>query len=111
MLDLMQRLGMPVVLVARAGLGTINHTLLSLRILRDNGLEVVGVVFNEEVAPAEEVRFMCQDNPRVVAHFGKVDVLGTVPHLPSFRQPTGADWQRLEESLPGLPRLLERLEL
>ncbi len=38
---LMQRLGLPVVLVARSGLGTINHTMLSITALRQAGLDVV----------------------------------------------------------------------
>jgi dethiobiotin synthetase len=44
MIDLMARLGLPVVLVARTTLGTINHTLLSLAALRARGLTVAGVV-------------------------------------------------------------------
>jgi adenosylmethionine-8-amino-7-oxononanoate aminotransferase len=44
MIDLIARLGCPVILVARSGLGTINHTLLSIAAMRDRGLDVLGVV-------------------------------------------------------------------
>ena len=44
MADLAGRLGLPVLLVARASLGTINHTLLSLEACDRRGLDVVGVV-------------------------------------------------------------------
>ena len=47
MLDLMQRLKLPVVLVARAGLGTLNHTFLSLEVLQRGKLDVVGIVLNQ----------------------------------------------------------------
>jgi dethiobiotin synthetase len=46
MIDLMITLGIPVVLVARPGLGTINHTLLSIRALRLAGLDILAVVIN-----------------------------------------------------------------
>lgn len=47
-IDLIAQLGLPVILVARSGLGTINHTLLSLEALRRRNLEVAGVVLNGE---------------------------------------------------------------
>jgi len=46
MRDLMAALGLPVIIVALDGLGTINHTLLTFASLRAAGIEVLGVVFN-----------------------------------------------------------------
>jgi dethiobiotin synthetase len=46
MLELARRLELPALLVARAALGTINHTLLSLEVARQRGLEVAGVVIS-----------------------------------------------------------------
>ncbi|NQT87883.1 dethiobiotin synthase [bacterium] len=80
MLDLMCALDYPVLLVARAGLGTINHTLLSLRALRDAGVRVLGVVFNEATPPEPESAFIRADNPRIIAALGDVTVFGTVPY-------------------------------
>ncbi|HEX9793099.1 MAG TPA: dethiobiotin synthase [Planctomycetota bacterium] len=45
-LDLLARLGAPLVLVARSGLGTLNHTLLSVEAARSRGLRVAAVVLN-----------------------------------------------------------------
>lgn len=45
-IDLISALGVPVLLVARAGLGTINHTSLSLKALRERRIEVAAVVLN-----------------------------------------------------------------
>ena len=45
-LDLIQQSQLPVVLVARTTLGTINHTLLSLEALKMKDIPVVGIVFN-----------------------------------------------------------------
>ena len=46
MIDLIERLGYPVLLVARTRLGTINHTLLSVHALRSRGIEIVGIVLS-----------------------------------------------------------------
>src|SRR5262249_20414236 len=46
MIDLMAKLALPILLVARSTLGTINHTLLSLTALRSRGLPIAGVVLD-----------------------------------------------------------------
>lgn len=71
MIDLAQRWGLPVVLVARSGLGTLNHTLLSLEALRVRGIAVAGVVLNGPLNP---------ENSRTIAHKGQVRVLAEIPH-------------------------------
>ncbi|HZG70498.1 MAG TPA: dethiobiotin synthase, partial [Chondromyces sp.] len=45
-LHLIQQSQLPVVLVARTKLGTINHTLLSVEVLKMNGIPIAGIVFN-----------------------------------------------------------------
>ncbi|MDO9083196.1 MAG: dethiobiotin synthase [Humidesulfovibrio sp.] len=77
MLDLMARLAAPVLVVARTGLGTINHTCLTLLALRARNLPVLGVVFcggpnNTESGPA---------NRQAIEHHGNVRVLGHIPSL------------------------------
>ncbi|MBC8085485.1 MAG: AAA family ATPase, partial [Hymenobacter sp.] len=54
LVDLMRQLGLPVVVVSRHYLGSINHTLLTLEGLRARGLRVRGLVFNGEPNPATE---------------------------------------------------------
>ncbi|HSR88204.1 MAG TPA: dethiobiotin synthase, partial [Pontiella sp.] len=78
MLDLMQALKLPVLIAARPGLGTINHTLLTIRALRSDGLDIAGVVFvaGQPGAPG----FIEEDNGTTIGQFGKVPVLGTIPH-------------------------------
>lgn len=72
MVDLMTRLGSPVVVVARSTLGTINHTLLTLEALRARSLEVAGVVM---------VGDRHEENRQAIEHFGGVTVLGEIPIL------------------------------
>ncbi|MFT5126954.1 MAG: dethiobiotin synthetase [Rhodothermales bacterium] len=91
MIDLMVRLELPVIIVARSGLGTINHSLLTINALRDRGLTIAGIVFNgHRDSPPEFANFAdllrsphaanCElSNPLYVAQFGKVPILGRLP--------------------------------
>ena len=72
MIDLMAALGLPVVVVCRTTLGTINHTLLALEALRRRGLRVAGLVLNGPDMP---------HNRRALEHFGRVPVLAHLPLL------------------------------
>lgn len=71
-IDLFAQWGLPVVLTARTGLGTINHTLLSLEALRKRNIEIIGVAFVGDDNP---------DNMRTISEMGEVKVLGRVPML------------------------------
>jgi len=81
MIDLMKTVGYPVILVARTGLGTINHTLLSLQALRNAGLNVLGIIFNNITLPSESSLFIREDNVKTIVEFGKVKVLGIIEYL------------------------------
>jgi dethiobiotin synthetase len=73
--ELAARLALPAVVVARAGLGTVNHSILTVLAARRLGIEVLGVVLNGDDEGADE-------NARMIERFGDVDVLGRVPRLP-----------------------------
>ena len=53
-IDQFARWGLPVVLVARTALGTINHSLLSLEALAARRIRCAGVIFSGEANPASE---------------------------------------------------------
>lgn len=53
-LDLIQKLNIPVILVSRNYLGSINHTMLSINILNQNNIEIAGIIFNGEPNKASE---------------------------------------------------------
>ena len=54
MADLARELDLPLLLVARAGLGTVNHTRLSLEAAETRGLDVFGVVISHSTADEPE---------------------------------------------------------
>ncbi len=78
MRDLMCALGLPVLLVARPSLGTLNHTLLSLEGIRSAGLSVAGVVLNA-AAPGCSAR-MVRSNAKALRSCGNVRVAGPIPY-------------------------------
>jgi len=79
MIDLIRKLGFPVILTAGSGLGTINHTLLSLRELERNRIEVLGVVLNGPHNPS---------NREAIEQFGRVRVLAEIAPLSQIDSPT-----------------------
>nr|WP_293841672.1 dethiobiotin synthase [uncultured Arsenicibacter sp.] len=53
-IDFVQQSGLPVVLVSRNYLGSINHTLLSVDALKQRNIPILGLIFNGETTPASE---------------------------------------------------------
>ncbi|MGJ7919035.1 dethiobiotin synthase [Neobacillus sp. LXY-4] len=78
MLQLIQELSIPVILVARAGVGTINHTVLSVMALRAAGIEVAGIILNR--LGLEDLKVE-QDNKKMIELLTEIPVIGTVPYL------------------------------
>ncbi|MCX5874893.1 MAG: dethiobiotin synthase [Deltaproteobacteria bacterium] len=74
LVDLLGELKIPTLIVARSGLGTINHTLLTLEALRHRGIPVLGVVFSDAVD--EEDELLVADNMHTIAEMGRVQVFG-----------------------------------
>lgn len=70
--DLIKQWNVPVVVVARSTLGTINHTLLTLRALRDWHIPIIGVILN---GPKNE------GNARAIEKWGSVRVIGEMPFV------------------------------
>lgn len=71
-IDQFTRWGKPVILVARTGLGTINHSLLSIAALRARDIPIGGILFSGE-AHAE--------NEAIIPRLAGVWSLGRLPHL------------------------------
>ena len=85
-LDVAADLGFPLLIVARAGLGTVNHTLLTLAAARSRGVPVAGVLLNERARPDPEAA----TNAALIERFGGVRVFGVIG--PGGGLPAGIDW-------------------
>lgn len=98
--DLARDLSLPVVIVASPGLGTINHTLLTLESVRGAGLELASVVLNPWPARPSAMQ---RSNLETIERLGQVSV-DTLPELDLRRPeswpalaPNGADHRRDDE--------------
>lgn len=72
MIDLVARWTLPVVLVARTALGTINHSLLSIEALRARSVPLLGIAFVGEPKP---------DSEKIICKLGRTKRLGRLPLL------------------------------
>jgi len=80
--DLVAELNLSTLIVARSGLGTINHTLLTIEAARHRGIRLLGVIFTDSEPDADEA--LVRDNMQTVADLGRITVIG---RLPSFTDP------------------------
>ena len=76
--NLAKALQLPLLVVARLGLGTINHTLLTVRLAQAMGLQVCGIVLNDTVGGKRGIAE--QTNIKEVPRLCGVPLLSVVPH-------------------------------
>ena len=108
MIDLARRAGLRLVIVAPLGLGTLNHTQLTVRAAGAEGIPVAGIVLNDftgEDTPA------ARRNPAAIQELCGAPLLGVFPHLPGI----GEEIRRgARPGTPAAARLVEaagRLDL
>lgn len=85
-LDLAKHLGLPIIIVSRAGLGTINHTLLTVNYALKEGLNVAGIIINYCQPP--ENTLAEETNPEVLRQISPVPILGVFPYLENKKRMT-----------------------
>jgi dethiobiotin synthetase len=101
-IDQLQQWQLPVVLVARSSLGTLNHTLLSLEALRIRKLTVFGLVLNGPLHP---------DNPLTLEQFGGIPILAHLPPLADLNATALAEqWHQQQLSITFKRLLSSRRE-
>lgn len=84
MLDLAAELQVDILLAARAGLGTINHTLLSVTAIRSRELACSVILLDPQgLTPREDI----QENIRAIEHFGQIQVAATIDRIGDLHHP------------------------
>lgn len=77
MIDLATDLDLPIILVARSTLGTINHTLLSIEAIRRRGLPLAGVVMSGPETP---------HNRAAIERYGQIEIIAEIPWLETINR-------------------------
>jgi dethiobiotin synthetase len=114
-LDLALSLGLHLVVVARSGLGTINHSLLTLEVAAKAGLSVAAVALNRAENDCPDKNYLKkleQDNRRVIAELSGVEVWEALPYVPGAgeqAEPTRELAGHLEAA--GAGKMIENLSI
>jgi len=87
MIDFMVHLKLPVLIVARSTLGTINHTLLTIEAIRRRDLAVSGVIM---------IGDKNSDNRNAIELHSGVRVVGEMPRFPNLASESLANWAKTE---------------
>jgi dethiobiotin synthetase len=101
MIDLIEMLRARPLIAARAGLGTINHTILSIEALRARNLEPLGIVFLDsgDTGTQED---MLHENMEAVARFSGIAVAGVIRKIENFPDPGGECYEPLLSVFRGM---------
>lgn len=99
MADLAVEFAFPLLIVARIGLGTINHSLLTVEAAHARGLRIAGIVLNE-AAPSHATDLSVATNAEEIAQRSGVPVLAIRRHnangwVGRFQEPLQLDWWSL----------------
>lgn len=84
--DLIEWLHLPVVVISRNLLGTLNHTLLTIEYLKQRKIRVLGIILNH---PTEEMDASQATNASIIEKQTELPILGTVPYCPDCSVETG----------------------
>ena len=105
MIDLIKMTGARPIIAARAGLGTINHTLLTIEALHKRNIQQAGIVFidaGEKPAPQD----MISENIDAVESFSGIKVAGVIGRIKDFSNPEKECYQPIERicssQVPGI---------
>ncbi|GAB6138685.1 dethiobiotin synthase [Halanaerobaculum tunisiense] len=102
--DLVTMLDLPVIIVARPNLGTINHTVLTVKLARQLGIDVLGVIINgypQEAGVAEET------NPDIISDLAEIPILGIVPYIEDLEE---VDLGKVVADNVDLERIIDNVE-
>ncbi|MDC4226544.1 MAG: ATP-dependent dethiobiotin synthetase BioD [Candidatus Manganitrophus sp.] len=101
--DLIRLFDLPVLLVARSGLGTLNHTLLTLHHGARLGIRFLGVLFNRTVP---SISLADKTNPATLAERTDVPLLGTLSYFKKSGK-SGERYSSVRKIIDGKDELMK----
>ena len=81
--DLMVELNLPIIIVARSSLGTINHTTLTVEYAKSKGLKIAGIIMNGFATPITDAE---KNNIDSIEKLTGVQVIGTIPIVENLEE-------------------------
>jgi dethiobiotin synthetase len=84
--NLARELGFPIIVVSKPGLGTINHTMLTVNYAVKEGIIVAGIIINYNHPP--DGTLADSTNPDIIKKISPVPLIGIFPHLENLKSST-----------------------
>lgn len=78
--DLIRSLDVPTLVVSSLELGTINHTLMTIRTLKSCRIPIEGILFTQSQNPVQENAYITRNNPEIITALADVPLLGILPY-------------------------------
>ena len=92
--DLALEIGLPLIIVSRLRVGTLNHTLLTINAAQQYGLKIKGIILNQhEAGGLNDIEIK---QGELIEEFSNIPILGTCPHLEDI------SLEGIQESLPNI---------
>ena len=80
--NLIRDMNLPVIIVSRASLGTINHTLLTVKVAKETGLNIAGIILNHtEDRPPNDIEM---EQASIIQELSNIPILGECPFMGSI---------------------------
>ena len=92
--DLILETELPLIIVSRLRIGTLNHTLLTINAAKQKGLKIKGIILNQQ--GSGELRNVEKQQGKLIEEFSGIPTLGTCPYLGNL------SLKRIQESLPQI---------
>ena len=92
--DLALETGLPLIIVSRFRIGTLNHTLLTINAAKQKGLKIKGFILNQQ--ESGELNNVEKQQGKLIEEFSGIPMLGTCPHLKGF------SLERVHKNLPQI---------
>lgn len=77
--DIPKRLNLPILIVARPNLGTINHTLLTIEAAKSHKIEILGVIISKYPSQTDDISIKMA--PQIIEELSGVKILGILPQI------------------------------
>ena len=79
LVDLAKEIGLPLIIVAKPGLGSINHIMLTVNYALKEGLQVAGIILNYSLPPENSLAE--ETNPQLLKQICPLPLIGIFPYL------------------------------
>ena len=92
--DLALETGLPLIIVSRFRIGTLNHTLLTVQAAKQKGIIIKGIILNQQ--ESEELSDVVKQQGKLIEELSGIPILGTCPYLEDI------SLEGIQENLPQI---------